>query len=79
MRTFARPETTYFRIPTRMSIKRKSKKKIQEFCKSGNRFCQISKKHKGCIINISYGIMLNDNMTLNSEINAKEILGAIYS
>ena len=79
MRTFVRPKTTYFRILEGVPNNRKSKDEIWKFCKYKNQFCQVSKKHKGYAINISYGIILNDNMTLDSEINDEKILGAIYS
>ena len=79
MRTFVQPETTCFCIPRGVQNDRKSKHEIWKFCKYKNQFCQVSKKHKGYAINISYGIILNDNMTLDSEINDEKILGAIYS
>lgn len=79
MRTFVRPETTYFRILEGVPNNRKSKDEIWKFCKYKNQLFQVSKKHKEYTINISYGIMLNDNMTLNSEINDEKIFGAIYS
>ena len=79
MRTFVRPETTYFRILEGVPNNRKSKDEIWKFCKYKNQFCKVSKKHKGYTINIYYGIILNDNMKLDSEINDGKRLGAIYS